>query len=112
MDEAGLPEFGVGEAGISGCVKLRGLPFKALEQDISDFFDGYNVQRALLKRYPDGRPNGEVAPAILSQLLCVPYVITGACATLFTNVPPQNPVDVLAAVVSLSACALHRTGFQ
>jgi len=31
-----------------------------LEQDISDFFEGYNVQRALLKRYPDGRPNGEV----------------------------------------------------
>lgn len=78
MDEAGLSEFGVGEAGISCCVKLRGLPFKALEQDISDFFDGYNVQRALLKRYPDGRPNGEVPAAILSQLLCVPYVITGA----------------------------------
>ncbi len=61
MEDAGTLELNVGEAGISAVsVKLRGLPFKALEQDISEFFEGYNVQRALLKRYPDGRPNGEV----------------------------------------------------
>ena len=62
MEDAGAPDLNVGEAGISAVsVKLRGLPFKALEQDISVFFEGYNVQRALLKRYPDGRPNGEVS---------------------------------------------------
>ena len=59
----------VGEGGISAVsVKLRGLPFKALEQDISEFFEGYNVQRALLKRYPDGRPNGEVPCASYQQV--------------------------------------------
>lgn len=63
MGENGYPEVNVGEGGVS--VKLRGLPFKALEQDISEFFNGYNVQRALLKRYPDGRPNGEVNAATL-----------------------------------------------
>ena len=65
MGENGYPEVNVGEGGVS--VKLRGLPFKALEQDISEFFNGYNVQRALLKRYPDGRPNGEVNAATLSD---------------------------------------------
>ena len=61
MENASSAELTVREGGISAVsVKLRGLPFKALEQDISDFFEGYNVQRALLKRYPDGRPNGEV----------------------------------------------------
>ena len=65
MEDAGT--LNVGEAGISAVsVKLRGLPFKALEQDISEFFEGFNVQRALLKRYPDGRPNGEVSSVILS----------------------------------------------
>ncbi|DBB18504.1 TPA: hypothetical protein ACH3X3_000145 [Trebouxia sp. C0006] len=60
MENASSAELNVREGGISAVsVKLRGLPFKALEQDISDFFEGYNVQRALLKRYPDGRPNGE-----------------------------------------------------
>lgn len=60
MEDAGASDLNVGEGGISAVsVKLRGLPFKALEQDISVFFEGYNVQRALLKRYPDGRPNGE-----------------------------------------------------
>lgn len=67
MEDASEQELNVGEAGISAVsVKLRGLPFKALEQDISEFFDGFNVQRALLKRYPDGRPNGEVMRVILS----------------------------------------------
>ena len=67
MEDASDLELNVGEAGISAVsVKLRGLPFKALEQDISDFFEGFNVQRALLKRYPDGRPNGEVMRLILS----------------------------------------------
>lgn len=67
MEDASELELNVGEAGISAVsVKLRGLPFKALEQDISDFFEGFNVQRALLKRYPDGRPNGEVMRVILS----------------------------------------------
>ena len=62
MEDAGPSDLNVGEGGISAVsVKLRGLPFKALEQDISVFFEGYNVQRALLKRYPDGRPNGEVS---------------------------------------------------
>ena len=62
MEDAGASDLNVGEGGISAVsVKLRGLPFKALEQDISVFFEGYNVQRALLKRYPDGRPNGEVS---------------------------------------------------
>jgi len=58
MENASSAELNLREGAVS--VKLRGLPFKALEQDISDFFEGYNVQRALLKRYPDGRPNGEV----------------------------------------------------
>ena len=67
MEDASELELNVGEAGISAVsVKLRGLPFKALEQDISEFFEGFNVQRALLKRYPDGRPNGEVTLPILS----------------------------------------------
>ena len=67
MEDASERELNIGEAGISGVsVKLRGLPFKALEQDISVFFEGFNVQRALLKRYPDGRPNGEVMRLILS----------------------------------------------
>ena len=73
MDEAGIDtdlDLDLGEGQISSVsVKLRGLPFKALEQDISDFFEGYNVQRALLKRYPDGRPNGEVPAATLSRPL-------------------------------------------
>ena len=70
MEDGNGLELKVGEAGISAAsVKLRGLPFKALEQDISDFFDGFNVQRALLKRYPDGRPNGEVMRHILSRTL-------------------------------------------
>lgn len=67
MEDARELELNIGEAGISGVsVKLRGLPFKALEQDISVFFEGFNVQRALLKRYPDGRPNGEVMCLTLS----------------------------------------------
>ena len=67
MEDVSERELNIGEAGISGVsVKLRGLPFKALEQDISFFFDGFNVQRALLKRYPDGRPNGEVMRLTLS----------------------------------------------
>ena len=70
MEDAGVLELNVGEAGISAVsVKLRGLPFKALEQDISFFFEGFNVQRALLKRYPDGRPNGEVRHLTLSTAL-------------------------------------------
>ena len=93
MDEAGLPELGVGEAGISCCVKLRGLPFKALEQDISDFFDGYNVQRALLKRYPDGRPNGEVPAAILSQVLHAPAVNIGACTDKCDERTVEDPAQ-------------------
>lgn len=77
MEESGSLELNVGEAGISAVsVKLRGLPFKALEQDISEFFDGYNVQRALLKRYPDGRPNGEVSRASYQHVsvVCVSHV--------------------------------------
>lgn len=67
MENASSAELNVREGGISAVsVKLRGLPFKALEQDISDFFEGYNVQRALLKRYPDGRPNGEVLERLIN----------------------------------------------
>ena len=84
MEDAGGLEFNVGEAGISAVsVKLRGLPFKALEQDISDFFEGFNVQRALLKRYPDGRPNGEVRHLILSRALtCFVNTATSFCQFL------------------------------
>ncbi len=78
MENASSAELNVREGGISAVsVKLRGLPFKALEQDISDFFEGYDVQRALLKRYPDGRPNGEVLGAsyqLVSVIHCG-YVI-------------------------------------
>ena len=80
MAENGAMGENVGEGGVS--VKLRGLPFKALEQDISDFFSGYNVQRALLKRYPDGRPNGEVAAAsysLLCQAMAHSRMVIGMC---------------------------------
>ena len=75
MEAAGALQLTVADAEISAVsVKLRGLPFKALEQDISDFFNGYNVQRALLKRYPDGRPNGEVLCVILSTAINMRWI--------------------------------------
>lgn len=91
MEESGLPDLNVGDGGISAVsVKLRGLPFKALEQDISDFFDGYNVQRALLKRYPDGRPNGEV-PAPLNRNCCTlcMRLLTHACCECAETLLPS-----------------------
>lgn len=42
----------------SAVLKLKGLPYSTTEQQILDFFAGYEVQRVAFVYEPDGRPSG------------------------------------------------------
>lgn len=43
-------------------VKMKGLPFKASNEDVLKFYGGFSIKSSsiYMKRHPDGRPSGEV----------------------------------------------------
>lgn len=69
----------------STVLKLKGLPYTTVEQQITDFFDGYAVKQVSFVYDPDGRPSGLVSPfyAQIMSLLMID------CAALF--VLPARP---------------------
>lgn len=50
-------------------VKLKGLPYKAVVEDVLQFFASFSLQqdKVLFKLKPDGRPSGEVRFIQLSR---------------------------------------------
>lgn len=54
-----LPSAGPGRReNDSRVLKLKGLPYTTSEQQVLDFFAGYNVQEVAFVYEPDGRPSG------------------------------------------------------
>jgi hypothetical protein len=46
----------------SAVLKLKGLPYTTAEQQLLEFFKGYNVKNIAFVYEPDGRPSGLVRP--------------------------------------------------
>jgi len=42
-------------------VKMKGLPFKVVKDEVLEFFQDFKVQESgvLMRKHPDGRPTGE-----------------------------------------------------
>lgn len=45
----------------SAVLKLKGLPYTTVEQQLLDFFKGFNVKKIAFVYEPDGRPSGLVS---------------------------------------------------
>jgi hypothetical protein len=45
----------------SAVLKLKGLPYTTVEQQLLDFFKGYSVKKIAFVYEPDGRPSGLVS---------------------------------------------------
>ena len=48
----------------SAVLKLKGLPYTTVEQQLLDFFKGYSVKQIAFVYEPDGRPSGLVSGSL------------------------------------------------
>ena len=64
LTDEDLSAFGNPDPNYKGVLRMRGLPFRAVEEDVVDFFDGYDVvpDGVFLCRLADGRLSGDVSP--------------------------------------------------
>jgi hypothetical protein len=63
LTEEDLSAFGNPDPAYKGVVRMRGLPFRAIEEDVVDFFEGYTIvpDGVFLCRLADGRLSGDVS---------------------------------------------------
>jgi len=56
-------------------VKMKGLPFKAGNEDVLRFYVGFSIKAhsIYLKRHPDGRPSGEVRFNVSCKFISIQY---------------------------------------
>jgi RNA recognition motif-containing protein len=61
LTEEDLSAFGNPDPAYKGVVRMRGLPFRATEEDVVDFFEGYTIvpDGVFLCRLADGRLSGD-----------------------------------------------------
>ena len=85
----------------SAVLKLKGLPYTTVEQQLLDFFKGYNVLKIAFVYEPDGRPSGLVslrqrcfAPAVARQPSRAPSIASSAALhpELIAIAAPRRPL--------------------
>jgi hypothetical protein len=71
----------------SAVLKLKGLPYTTVEQQLLDFFKGFNVKKIAFVYEPDGRPSGLVSDISITrqQLLALPAHVATLEHSLLTR---------------------------